>query len=166
MMNRKLYDALSTLMETVPESYAFIRGSGSHPSISGSVYFYPLWDGTLVVADIQDLPKPEQSCKDSVLGFHIHDGGRCLPSDDDPFGQTGQHYNPLNCPHSAHAGDFPPLFVNHGKALMIFYTDRFYPDQVGGKTVVIHSQADDFRTQPSGDSGAKIACGEIRLNKM
>ena len=43
-----------------------------------------------------------------------------------------------------------------------FYTDRFEPEDIIGHTVVIHSQADDFRSQPSGDSGEKIACGIIR----
>ena len=44
---------------------------------------------------------------------------------------------------------------------MMVYTDRFYPEDVIGKTVIIHSEPDDFRTQPSGDSGEKIACGRI-----
>ena len=44
---------------------------------------------------------------------------------------------------------------------MAVYTDRFYPEDVIGKTVVIHEKPDDFRTQPSGDSGEKIACGKI-----
>lgn len=165
-MNRKLYEALSTLMDTIPESYAFIRGSESYPEITGNIYFYPIWDGTLVVADIQELPVSGRPCDEVILGFHIHEGSQCLPSGDDPFGKTGLHYNPNNCEHPSHAGDFPPLFVNHGKALMIFYTDRFFPDEAAGRTVVIHHMADDFHSQPSGDSGEKIACGEIRLNKV
>lgn len=164
-MNQKLYDALSTIMEMVPESYAFIHGSGSYPEINGSVYFYSLWDGTLVVADIEELPETELPCQTVILGFHIHTGSRCLPSDNDPFGKTGLHYNPENCEHPNHAGDLPPLFVNHGRALQIFYTDRFHPDEIVGHTVVVHSMPDDFHSQPSGNSGEKIACGEIKMNK-
>lgn len=153
-------------MDTVPESYAFIRGSENYPEIAGNIYFYPLWDGTLAVADVRGLPQNDNICEKIVLGFHIHEGSQCLPLKDDPFGQTGLHYNPGNCEHPSHAGDFPPLFVNHGRALMIFYTDRFFPDEIYGHTVVIHHMADDFHSQPSGDSGEKIACGEIRLNKV
>ena len=44
---------------------------------------------------------------------------------------------------------------------MMVYTTRFFPEEVVGKTVVIHDMPDDFRTQPSGNSGEKIACGQI-----
>lgn len=46
-------------------------------------------------------------------------------------------------------------------AMMIFYTDRFRPREILGRTLVIHDMPDDFRTQPSGNSGMKIACGLI-----
>ena len=72
------------------------------------------------------------------------------------------HYNPDNCEHPYHAGDMPPIFGNNGYAFSIFLTNRFCTDEIIGKTVIIHLQPDDFHSQPSGDSGAKIACGEIR----
>ena len=65
-----------------------------------------------------------------------------------------------------HAGDLPPLMGDHGYALCIFYTDRFLPEEVIGHTAVIHAMPDDFRSQPSGDSGMKIACGEIKSNRL
>ena len=46
----------------------------------------------------------------------------------------------------------------------MFYTNRFVPEEIIGRTVVIHENPDDFKTQPSGDSGSKIACGEIKSN--
>lgn len=59
-------------------------------------------------------------------------------------------------------GDLPPLLANRGGyAMMIFYTDRFRPREILGRTLVIHDMPDDFRTQPSGNSGMKIACGLI-----
>lgn len=58
-------------------------------------------------------------------------------------------------------GDLPPLLSTHGAACSAVYTGRFYPDDVVGRTVVIHMNPDDFKTQPSGDSGEMIACGEI-----
>ena len=63
--------------------------------------------------------------------------------------------------HPKHAGDLPPLLANDGVAWSAVYTDRFYPEEVIGRTVVIHGMGDDFHSQPSGNSGVKIACGEI-----
>ena len=72
------------------------------------------------------------------------------------------HYNPKDCPHPYHAGDMPPLFGNNGEAFMAFMTDRFTVEEIIGKTVIIHSNPDDFTTQPGGNSGEKIACGKIK----
>ena len=72
------------------------------------------------------------------------------------------HYNPSGEPHPEHAGDLPPVLNNRGTAWGAIYTDRFYPEEVIGKTVILHDRADDFYTQPSGNSGEKIACGQIR----
>ena len=73
------------------------------------------------------------------------------------------HYNPGNCPHPAHAGDMPPLMTDGGGyAWMAFYTKRITMSEVIGRTVVIHSNPDDFHSQPSGNSGKKIACGVIK----
>lgn len=81
---------------------------------------------------------------------------------DDPFADTMGHYNPNGCEHPYHAGDLPPLFGNNGIALSLFLTNQFSVNEVIGKTIVIHDHPDDFITQPSGNSGTKIACGVIR----
>ena len=67
--------------------------------------------------------------------------------------------------HPQHAGDMPSLLANDGNAFLIFYTDRFHPEDVIGRAVIIHAHSDDMTTQPSGNSGAMIACGEIREMK-
>lgn len=56
----------------------------------------------------------------------------------------------------------PPLFSNRGYAWQGFYTDRFTPWEVMGRSVIIHAKRDDFTTQPSGDAGDRIGCGVIR----
>ena len=89
-------------------------------------------------------------------GFHIHDGNSCEPM------MEGGHYNPTNKPHSQHVGDMPPLLANDGVAFSGFYTKRFYPEDIVGKVVVIHCNPDDFVSQPSGNPGSIIACGEIK----
>ena len=60
-------------------------------------------------------------------------------------------------------GDLPPLLSCNGNAYMTVKTDRFKVKDIIGRTVIIHYRADDFRTQPSGDSGEKIACGIINI---
>lgn len=90
--------------------------------------------------------------------MHIHELGNC--SDD--FQKTGLHYNPQNSPHPYHGGDLLPLISNYGYAWSTFFDDRFSIEDILDRSVVIHSQRDDFTTQPSGDSGTKIACGVIR----
>ena len=81
------------------------------------------------------------------------------------FAQADGHYNPTNAMHPQHAGDMPSLLANDGNAFLIFYTDRFHPEDVIGRAVIIHAHPDDMTTQPSGNSGAMIACGEIREMK-
>lgn len=142
-----------------PVAGARIAGSEKYKTISGRVDFYDTYGGTIVVAKIWGVPK---EFGNNFLGFHIHEGGFCTGNADDLFADTGQHYNPQDKSHPEHAGDLPPLLVSKGSAWMAVYTDRFYPEDVIGRTVVIHSKPDDFRTQPSGDSGEKIACGEIK----
>lgn len=80
----------------------------------------------------------------------------------DPFADAMSHYNPNGCGHPNHAGDLPLLFGNNGFALSLFLTNRFYIDEVIGRTVILHDHPDDFTTQPAGNSGTKIACGVIR----
>lgn len=90
--------------------------------------------------------------------MHIHESGNCSGA----FNMTGGHYNPTGMPHPEHAGDLIPLLGNQGYAWTVFYDKRLSIDDLIGRSVVIHSMRDDFTTQPAGNSGMKIACGEIR----
>ena len=142
-----------------PAAIAHISG-GPDSAVSGIVAFFPQEAGTLVTAQIQGLPYDDAPCASRVFGFHIHDGASCTPPD---FEDAGGHFNPEDCPHPHHAGDLPPLFAcRNGRALCVVLTDRFRPADVVGRTVVIHSDADDLMTQPAGNAGKKIACGVIR----
>ena len=93
--------------------------------------------------------------------FHIHTGNACTENGQGEFASAGGHYNPWDTLHPSHAGDLPPLLSNNGSAWMAVYTGRFYPEDVIGRTVIIHEKSDDFHTQPSGDAGEMIACGKI-----
>ncbi len=154
-----LIDYIEELFEE-PQAKASIKGSEEYPNIEGRVTFYQTPKGVLVGVEVVGLPEAEQ-CGNSFLGFHIHAGASCSGNARDAFANVGTHYNPQNCSHPAHAGDLPSLLVNNGQVFMVFLTDNFRVRDIVGKTVVIHSKADDFTSQPAGDSGSKIACGEI-----
>ncbi|MBQ9080629.1 MAG: superoxide dismutase family protein [Clostridia bacterium] len=153
---------LLPILQSRPQAEARVRGSDKYPNISGSVKFYRTKLGTLIYAEIGGLPAGEGICGGRIFGFHIHEGSGCRGNAEDPFADAMTHYNPGGCAHPYHAGDLPPLFGNNGYALAVFLTNRFDVDEIIGRTVIIHSAPDDFTTQPSGNSGDKIACGEIR----
>lgn len=151
-----------SLLNKRPEARAKISGSGEYPEIHGCVRFYSTPYGTLVAVEVHGLPMALEPCKDPIFAFHLHDGNTCTGNFRDPFAETMGHYNPEDCPHPYHAGDLPPLFGNHGYAFSVFLTDRFCVREIIGKTIIIHSAPDDFNSQPSGNSGEKIACGVVQ----
>ena len=121
-----------------PRAIAWIQGSASQPQLAGSVKFYETsYGGVLVEAEIFGLPDIN------------------IPGSSD--------YYAGNMPHPQHAGDMPPLLGNQGYAYQVFYDKRFSIDEIIGRSVIIHSHADDFASQPSGNSGDKIGCGTIRF---
>ena len=138
-----------------PDAVAQIQGGVEVPQLSGCVQFYQQKDCVLIVAEIFGLPKSETG----FFGFHIHQGESCSGTD---FSGTGSHYNPVDQVHPKHAGDLPPLMCCRGNAYLAVKTNRFTVHDIIGKTVVIHSDPDDFHTQPAGNAGKKIACGVIR----
>ncbi len=153
---------LLSILRGRPQAAACVTGSKSCPGLSGTVRFYQIREGVIVLAEISGLPHTDLPCHEQVFGFHIHQGADCGGNMDDPFADAMSHYDPCGCEHPYHAGDLPPLFGNNGIALSLFLTRRFSVDEVIGRTVIIHDHPDDFTTQPSGGSGAKIACGVIR----
>lgn len=160
------YNPLLNVLKNPPDAHAVMKGSPNYPNINGRVFFYQLVNGVLLIAQLQGLPQGTGACSPNIFGFHIHSGNSCTGTPEDPFAQSGSHYNPANCPHPAHAGDLPPLFGNHGYAFMALITDRFSVNEIIGRTVIVHASPDDFTTQPSGNSGAKIACGQIMQNAV
>lgn len=105
-------------------------------------------------------------------GFHIHEAGDCRAFD---ASSAGGHFNPAGRPHGhpqggeRHAGDLPNLvadrsgFANFAGELQLLSIDDGSAGIVG-RSVVIHADADDYASQPAGNSGKRIACGVIRAS--
>lgn len=145
---------------------AQIMGGPLAPEIYGTVIFNSVPGGTQVTTTIYGLPDYQPATNGQApigpFGFHLHEYGNCNVGDpNSPFEDAGEHWNPTNDPHGNHVGDFPVLFSNNGFSQMTFFTDRFQPEDVIGKSVMIHQNPDDYRTQPSGNSGKRLACGVI-----
>ncbi len=142
------------LISKRPVATAQMRGNRENAGLKGVVRFYQFPGGILVEADIVGLPNNDSG----FYGFHIHSGANCGGKD---FSQTQGHLGEDNAPHPRHAGDLPPLLSRNGRGYLAVMTDRFSISDILGRTVVIHSQSDDFKTQPAGNAGEKIACGAI-----
>lgn len=145
---------------------AYVNGGPLGPDISGIVLFEPNMDGTQVSATFNGLPeyKPASNGNAPIgpLGFHIHEFGTCSVGNiQSPFEDAGGHWNPTNIPHGNHAGDLPVVFSNNGYSNISFFTNKFIPEDVIGKSVIIHQNPDDYRTQPNGAAGKRLACGVI-----
>lgn len=147
---------------------AQIKGGPLAPELNGYVYFWEVPGGTQVLTAISGLP-PFSPGRDNQApigphGFHLHEFGDCSIGDpSDPFQAAGGHWNPDGQPHGNHAGDFPVLFSNRGRAEISFFTDRFKVMDIIGKSVIIHQNPDDYRSQPAGNAGKRLGCGVVNL---
>ena len=147
------------LEKNCPAAVAWVTGKETYSELSGLVKFYETpYDGILVEAEIFGLPNISTQDSSDFYAMHIHENGDCSV----PFDHTGEHYSKDDSPHPQHSGDMLPLMGNQGYAWTVFYDKRVTIQDIVGRSVVIHAMPDDFMTQPSGNSGTMIACGEIR----
>jgi Cu-Zn family superoxide dismutase len=133
-------------------------------SVHGSATFLQIGDRVRVHALVTGL-RPGQE-----HGFHVHEVGDC--SSGDGMSAKG-HFNPYGKPHAhystpeRHAGDLPALKADAGgrAELMVeldVMTVASGPASIVGRGLIVHAQPDDYRTQPAGNAGARLACGVIR----
>ncbi|CAN5388362.1 hypothetical protein BH09SUM1_BH09SUM1_23520 [soil metagenome] len=150
------------MRELLMKSTAVATLAGAAGSkIEGRVYFTKEGDGVRVVANIHGLTPGEH-------GFHLHQNGDCSSPD---FKSAGDHFNPLAKTHGSadprehHMGDLGNLTADEkGNAHydeLIAGLSMDGDTSIMGKGVVIHATIDDLKTQPSGNSGARIACGVV-----
>jgi Cu-Zn family superoxide dismutase len=131
----------------------------------GMAHFSAAADGVVLTVDVTGLPQ-------GTHGIHLHTVGSCQAPD---FASAGSHWNPmkkmhgLESPQGAHMGDLPNLVVNaDGKGTLkaTIKGATLGKDAMGlfdsdGTALVIHAAPDDNKTDPSGSSGARIACGVV-----
>lgn len=144
----------------------------------GTATFTTTDTGVNITINVNGLPQGEH-------GIHIHETGNCEVTGDEPFSSAGGHFNPTDSTHGApllatpgatpiegeeHAGDLGNIDVDEqGSGSKTFDTDLISLDpnqpnslnDLDGSAIVIHADPDDLMTDPSGNSGARIACGVI-----
>jgi Cu-Zn family superoxide dismutase len=148
--------------EVSPAQATLAGASGS--KVTGTLTLMSMTDGVSIGGQISGL------APDSVHGFHVHETGDCSAPD---AKSAGEHLNPANAMHGGpsttarHLGDLPNVQSDaSGKATISTIIagatlhDGGANDLVG-KALIVHAKPDDYATQPSGDSGDRIACGVI-----
>lgn len=129
--------------------------------VQGTVTFTQQGGAVRIVADVNGLTPGEH-------GFHIHQNGDCSAPD---ASSAGGHYNPTEMPHGGphaaqrHAGDLGNLTADDRGAAHFEMTDSLLAldgaSGIIGRSVIVHEKVDDYTTQPTGNSGARLACGVI-----
>ena len=134
-------------------------------NVSGTVTFTQVNGGVRIVADVTGLTPGEHA-------FHIHEFGDCSAPD---ATSAGGHFNPRHMQHGApdasvrHAGDFGNLEANGAGKAHYDRVDKMISlngaESIVGRGVIVHEKVDDFITQPTGNAGARVACGVIGVAK-
>ena len=133
----------------------------------GTVHIEHMASATMLLLDLHGLPP-------GVHGIHLHAVGVCTPPS---FDSAGPHFNPAKSQHGfknpagPHAGDLPNITIPASGNLQtqILVTSAMQWDGDGGlidgdrSALVIHANADDYKTDPAGNSGPRIACAKIDL---
>ncbi|HYH44767.1 MAG TPA: superoxide dismutase family protein [Thermoanaerobaculia bacterium] len=137
--------------------------STTDTDFSGTVRFVKEGAGLRVIADLRGIDQPGSH------GLHVHETGDCSAHD---FHTAGGHFNPANTPHGCppgerHAGDFGNVEVAaDGTVHFEQTTDQLSldgPNSVVGKALILHTGTDDCQTQPTGNSGDRLACGVVQM---
>jgi superoxide dismutase, Cu-Zn family len=132
--------------------------------VRGTANFVQLGDKVRVTVSLSGL------APNGEYGFHIHEVGDCSSGDGM---STKGHFNPFGKPHAQaglrdrHAGDLPSVRSDkNGHVTLVADVDVITvtpgPASIVGRGLIVHAQADDYRTQPTGNAGARSACGVIK----
>jgi Cu-Zn family superoxide dismutase len=157
--------ATLSAVEAAVTTKAFAKISPtSDQKVTGNVTFETVDKGVRIVADFKGLTP-------GLHGFHVHEKGDCSAHDGS---SAGGHYNPSGKKHGGpndaerHAGDFGNVEADADGNAQYERIDTVITldgvDSIIGKSIVIHADPDDLKSQPAGNSGARIGCGLIEAN--
>jgi Cu-Zn family superoxide dismutase len=145
-----------------PAATATATLQSEDPKVSGTVTITDDGSGGVkIVADVS-------GAKDGKHGFHVHENGQCEHSDH--FKSAGGHFNPGGADHACpptdprHAGDLGNIDITGGKGHLEITSTALSlsgPNSVVGKALILHTGEDDCKTQPTGNSGDRLACGVV-----
>ena len=142
--------------------------SASGSLVSGRLTLVPMGNGVHITGEIGGLQA------NSSHGFHIHEKGDCSAVD---ASSAGGHFNPAAQPHGRagggahHAGDMDNLQANAEGVVHVDVRLRGVTlgggaaNDIAGRALVVHANADDYHSQPAGNAGARVACGVIRVTR-
>ncbi len=141
---------------TLAGRVSFVDANGQ---AAGDAMLYSVAEGTRIVANLPNLPA-------GAHGFHFHAVGSCQPP---AFESAGSHFNPTNRQHGLqnpsgpHLGDLPNVSSSRASLVAqgVQLTGTNGLLDADGAALVLHANPDDLRTDPSGNSGARIRCGVI-----
>jgi Cu-Zn family superoxide dismutase len=144
----------------VNQAIAHVHGY-QDKNLTGAVIFTEVPEGIQIVADVDGL-------KPGKHGFHVHEHGDCSGTDGM---KAGGHFNPTNSKHGGpdsperHVGDFGNLVADEKGHAHYDRVDKLITfegsNSILDKSIIIHVDPDDYVTQPTGNAGARIACGKI-----
>jgi Cu-Zn family superoxide dismutase len=158
---------VETNAEPMPTASARMRDAAGRDL--GTLQMLFTSTGTRLLGTLAGLPPGSH-------GFHVHEVGRCDATGSTPFESAGDHYNPAGRRHGTlnpagpHTGDLPNVTVgadgratlpDSGLTVTMNDTEKAGIFDTNGSALLLHASADDYRTDPSGNSGPRIACGVV-----
>lgn len=151
-------------VETASASATLSPTQGS--TVQGTVTFTQTPEGVRVFAQLSGLTTGEH-------GFHVHENGDCSAPDGS---SAGGHFNPTDMPHDGpdaeqrHVGDLGNIVADEAGNAILERVDAHLSltdpaTSIVGRAVIVHGNADDMTSQPSGAAGPRMACGVITMSQ-